>query len=284
MIFIKKERLTDMLHVAAGFLLLTAGGILVDRWFYGEWTLNFWNYFEQNILLGRMSSFGTSPWWYYFREVFIQGIPPFSIVYILCVAIVFILDPKSLLTWTLLPFLLIHFILGHKEIRFLFPAIGLVPILIIRSFELVRVRWNRDLARIRWVKAFMVFFLAVNFIFLAIVAFKPADHGIAVYKAIYDHGKDPVTVYFTHENPYSGALEVNYYKRPGMVLVKIQSPGDIPGSLAGSSLFVSGNRNEAESLGGEAGLIYSTFPPWMLKFNFNNWLDRTRCWYLYELR
>jgi len=33
----------------------------------------------------------------------------------------------------------------------------------------------------------------------------------------------------------------------------------------------------------QAKLIYSSFPDWVLKFNFANWLERTKVWYVYEL-
>ena len=139
-LIIKKS--INTLFLILGVLLLLGTGILIDRWFYGNWTLTTWNYFNQNILQNRVSDFGIRPWWYYLERIFIEGIPPFSLIYIAGFILFFVYMRKDILTWTLLPFLLIHFIIGHKEIRFLFPLIGFMPVIIIKSAEIIQERWK----------------------------------------------------------------------------------------------------------------------------------------------
>ncbi|MEW5993122.1 MAG: hypothetical protein AB1744_01840 [Candidatus Zixiibacteriota bacterium] len=142
MTFIRRERALNLAIVTSGILLLLGAGVLIDRWFYGEWTLTTWNYFEHNILLGRAGKFGTTPWWEYLKLTFIKAVPPFSLVYILSLIVVFVFRPRDVLTWTILPFLLVHFIVGHKELRFLFPVIGFLPIFIVKALEVVQDGWG----------------------------------------------------------------------------------------------------------------------------------------------
>jgi phosphatidylinositol glycan class B len=78
-LFINKN-INNTIFLILGVIILIGIGILIDRWFYGNWTLTTWNYFNQNILQNRVSDFGIRPWWYYIERTFIQGIPPFSII------------------------------------------------------------------------------------------------------------------------------------------------------------------------------------------------------------
>ncbi len=39
----------------------------------------------------------------------------------------FVRRPRHVVTWMLLPFLFVHFLLGHKELRFFFPALFFAP-------------------------------------------------------------------------------------------------------------------------------------------------------------
>ena len=281
-LLIKKD-ISNTVFLIMGVLVLFGAGILIDRWFYGNWTLTTWNYFNMNILQNRVSDFGIRPWWYYFERVFIEGIPPFSLVYIAGFVLFFIYKRNDLLTWTLLPFLLIHFIIGHKEIRFLFPVIGFLPIIIIKSVGIIQERWNGAFAENRFVKKFAKLFWAVNLIFLTIIAFTPADGQISLYRKIYSKYKSPATLYYTNDNPYNRVLDIHFYKRANLEIVKIDTVGKIMQIANRKMLFVSKDKDILNDLRIQKRLVYSSFPDWIRVFNINNWMARTNCWYVYEL-
>ena len=44
--------------------------VLIDRWFYGEWTFSPWNFFVFNVLKGHSKLYGTHSWYWYFVEGF----------------------------------------------------------------------------------------------------------------------------------------------------------------------------------------------------------------------
>jgi GPI mannosyltransferase 3 len=281
-LLIKKD-IGSTLILILGVLILFGTGILIDRWFYGNWTLTTWNYFNQNILQNRVSDFGIRPWWYYIDRIFVEGIPPFSLVYIASFVLFFIFRRKDLLTWTLLPFLLVHFIIGHKEIRFLFPVIGFLPVIIIKSAGIIQERRNGTFAENRFVKKSAQLFWAVNLIFLIVIAFTPADGQISLYKKIYSEYKSPATMYYTKDNPYNRVLDINFYKRANLEIVKIDSIGKIELMSNRKILFVTKDKNISNDLRTQKRLVYSSFPDWIRIFNFNNWMARTNCWYVYEL-
>ena len=68
------------------------------------------NYFNQNLVLDKVSSFGIEPWWWYIQQFIIQGVPPLSIIFIISLVIFITFKKRSSITWSLLPFLIFHFI------------------------------------------------------------------------------------------------------------------------------------------------------------------------------
>ncbi|MGC1391067.1 MAG: hypothetical protein WA816_08510 [Bacteroidales bacterium] len=281
-LLIKKD-IGSTLFLILGVMILIGTGILIDRWFYGNWTLTIWNYFDQNILQNRVSDFGIRPWWYYIERIFVEGIPPFSLVYIASFVLFFIFKRKDLLTWTLLPFLFVHSIIGHKEIRFLFPVIGFLPVIIIKSIAIIQERWNGGFLENFFVKKSAQLFWAINLIFLIMIAFTPADGQMSLYKKVYSDYKSPATMYYKKDNPYNRVLDINFYKRANLEIVKIDSIGKIELMANRKILFVTKDKDISNDLRTQKRLVYSSFPYWIKIFNINNWVARTNCWYVYEL-
>ena len=95
LLFINKSKFHNLLLSSLGIILVFSIGILIDRWFYGEWVLSTWKYFEENILLNKAAGFGVHPWYTYLFDIFTVGIPPFSLLYILPLFLLTIFKPKD---------------------------------------------------------------------------------------------------------------------------------------------------------------------------------------------
>jgi GPI mannosyltransferase 3 len=282
LVFIKKENVRLLSFMALGIACPIIAGIIIDRWFYGEWTLTVWNYFEQNILADKLSGFGIKPWWFYFEDVFIRAVPPFSIVFILAFIIVFFFLRKDVLTWTLFPFILFHFLMGHKETRFFWPVIGFIPILVIKASELIQDQWKVNVSGNRYFRVFAKIFMVCNLLLLVFVFFNPADSQVNLYKMIYDKYPDSVTLYYFKEDPYHRAKDIGYYKRGTLVLKKAESLNPLDPGSGRKYLFVLNNRDPELAYFKKNRLVYSSYPEWIRIFNFGNWVDRTKIWYVYE--
>ena len=124
-----------------GVCLALAAGLCADYWLYGEWTLTPVNYLRENILNENMLKFGTSPWWYYFTEPFTEGGYVYGPLALVAAVWFFWRRPRHVVTWMLVPFLLVHFFLGHKELRFFFPALFFAPWFIVLMFRELPRRW-----------------------------------------------------------------------------------------------------------------------------------------------
>jgi len=281
LLIIKKEALGHVAIIVVGFIFIVLLGILIDSWFYGEWTLTTWNYFVQFISEDKVSDFGVDPWWWYITKTIESGIPPISLLIVAAVLVVTIFKPKSPVIWSILPSILIHSIIGHKELRFLFPLILFLPIIIIQGIEVLQNRYYQNLSSNKYMKGFMKFVFCVNAALLLVVMLKPADSQISLYHKLYKSYHNSAVLYYTENNPYHRVMDVYFYKRKNLSIKPIASIDSIPEGK--NKLVVMEHRDKSNNprLG---QLIYATYPDWVLKFNFNNWQDRTHAWYIYEVK
>ena len=281
--FIQKERFIHLSLMFSGIILLISMGILIDRWFYEEWTLTIWNYFQQNILADKISGFGIEPWWFYFTDIFNRAVPPFSLVYIGAILIVIFFLRKDILTWTLLPFILIHFVIGHKESRFFYPIIGFLPILIIKAIQFIGERKGGWLLENKIFLVSAKIFWYVNLLLIITVFFNPADEQANLYKAVYNQYPEPITIYYFKENPYHRAKDISYYKRENLVIKQSDSMHNSLSKTGTKYLMAVRSKDEGAELFKNEKLIYCSYPEWIKSFNFNHWMERTNFWYIYEI-
>jgi len=283
LLFIKRD-FKRIILISIGVIIVTGIGILIDKWFYGKWVLTLWNYYIENIVLDKVSGFGIDPWWYYFEVVFLKAIPPFSLVFILCFLIYFAFKPKDIITFTLLPLILVHFLIGHKEMRFMFPMIGFIPILIIRSIESMKQKWLPHFFENKRIGYMVKIFWIYNIIMLLVVSLKPADTHVSIYQRIYSQYPSPTKLYYCENaNPYSRALDVYFYKRKSLSVIKVNTIDSLTFSPEYKQLFVTKKPELLSKSKMKYKLIYSTYPQWIRYFNYNNWIERSNLYYVYEL-
>lgn len=263
-----------------GVLLAVGFGVLLDRWFYGEWVLTAARYFTENLVEGRAASFGVEPWWYYFTQVLERAIPPFSLLYVLPPLLVIAVRRRDPLTWAVVPFLLVHLLIGHKEVRFLFPILCLLPVLVVLGMEEARHRWWPDPIQSPWLRSSMVAFAVVHIAVLAVVLVKPADDDVPVYRRIYRTYTEPIPVYFEGEKPYDSLLDMRFYRRPG--IQPLPWTGTATRPEAPFLVFTRGDEPTAVPRG-KARLVASSVPQWAKRFNVGGWVERTRTMTVWEV-
>ena len=282
---IRKAGFRNLLMFSTGIILATALGALIDRWYYGEWVLTSWNYFLQNILLGKASGFGISPWWYYIEQTFMNAIPPLSLVYILAVFLYFVYYPKDIITWTIIPFLAVHFLIPHKEIRFLFPIIGFLPIMIIRIADILLKKQGYEMLEHRVMRISVKLFWYLNMLMVIILTFRPADAQISLFQTLWNDYTTPAKLYFTEDNPYHRAdVDICFYKRKSLTLQHVDSFQMVIPSPDTITLILSNKPDLQINEQFDPVLIYSSFPEWVSHFDINHWMERTYLWYIYELK
>lgn len=198
MIFINKNGLQSILAFILGSGLVLAFGFAIDSWFYGEFTFTPWNYFDYNILQGKADEFGRSPWYYYFYGIFKSSFFPIGLVIILSLLKLTVTQPKHLILWIILPFLILHSVVGHKELRFLFPLVNLIPLMIILTVQNIKsVRSHSN-------KLMIFILIAINSIALGTASLTPAGNGeTKITKTLHQKAKGHNIVYYVQSDPFS---------------------------------------------------------------------------------
>jgi phosphatidylinositol glycan class B len=134
LLFVQKLSLKKTTVIIAAIIGVLAIGFFIDRWLYGVYSITLYNYFYVNIVQGVASNYGVSPWYYIILYI-IRWPGPLGIFIFAAIVILLIYKPKSLLLWSTLPFLVVHSIIPHKELRFLYPIANLVPLLLVLAYQ-----------------------------------------------------------------------------------------------------------------------------------------------------
>ncbi len=236
LLIIEREKILDLLKLLAAGVLVLLLGIFLDFWLYGEFTLSAWNYFYVNLVEDVASGYGTEAWWNYFYSIFRFGFFPIGIPVILAFLILTVKKPKSLFIWTILPFFVIHSIIAHKELRFLFPVANLVPIILLLAFQALKwdIRKWRVPGRIA-IHTLVWILLAINCIGTITVSLKPADGGYTTITRYIrqHHGDESIRlISYNNSNPY-GTLEVmaSFYVEKDMQDIRLGSLDELGDSV-----------------------------------------------------
>lgn len=215
---IKKEKSVKELSILTITTMSVIGmSILVDFWGYGEMSFAPYHYTFQNIVENKAANYGVSPWWYYFKAVFNKLIAPIGITVIISFLITWIRKPLSWITFTTLPFFVIHCLIGHKEWRFLFPLIPFVPLVAGETIELFSKVMNKRAIR------YWIYLLAICNSLLLFTAFKSVHQSYDFYKSLRSIEKFDVLYHNSHETPLSlASLKPHFYKPFFPKHIKIQ--------------------------------------------------------------
>ena len=260
--------------------------VLADSWFYGKFVFTPYNYFFANIVNHKAADFGVQPWWYYF-SVFIHEVSlPFGILLLLLFFIGLIKRPKDPIVWCLIPFLIAHFYIGHKEPRFLFPILFLFTYLTVFGIEyLVMI----SKAQKYW-RLIFILIVACNLPPLLYNMFSPADNGLYFYKYLYEKSPKSELVYISREsNTFNKwSLETNFYNSPNIKSIELKNDTDFTNYLnkcESDTLYVLEKEfiSQRKYPGYTNKCIEMLYPNWVLKFNFNDWQSRTSISNIQEL-
>jgi phosphatidylinositol glycan class B len=233
---IKWNRIVTMLLV---FLAVTGWALLIDHWFYGHYQLTFWNYFSVNIVHNVASKFGVSPWYKMGEYIIFAPTWPIGSLIIMSIVVLILKNNRSLFLWSIIPFIGIHTIVPHKELRFLFPIIWLIPIILILGYENLLRANIRLFYSVKRIKVFRIIaalmlctIVLINILALATSLNKRFDRGSKfITKYIYDKYRNQQIklLYTTGNNPYSpwSFLKESFYSNKDVLTKEIFSPLEI---------------------------------------------------------
>lgn len=241
MIFIEKEKLYNIGVIILSISIVVLLGVALDSLYYGRFTITPLNYLISNLIDGKAASFGTSPWYYYFFFIFRYSFYPIGVLLLLSFIIVVAKRYNSLVVWTIIPFFIAHSFIAHKEFRFLFPLINLVPLMLITAFD--------SISSAVWIKkhrksfiGFLTIIMIINTITLLVASIKPAGVGrIKITEEIHKHNqKEKLYVIYTEgNNPYSPwTITTNFYSENNAIFIEANKLTDESIDMKSEIVFV----------------------------------------------
>jgi phosphatidylinositol glycan class B len=271
-------------------------GTLLDRWGYGHWTCVPWNLFHVDFVQGMHSKWGVSPPWRYITETLFQPAAPMTWLWVVAMAVTWIRFPRHIITWTTLPFFIFHSMVGHKELRYLFPIVLPATLAFVLAYvpapgKLLRPAflqsiWDRRGTRIaKLIYGLNLFLLAVN-------CLTNKQPNLEVQRFIYDRYPNGCTLYIVGahtKSPYEceriGAMY--FYRPPNFAICRLGDYGTLQARLAANatdSLILDDRLSEdpeQRAVVPTADLLYRTYPTWVAKFNYLHWMERSKHYSLY---
>jgi len=257
------------------FAIIILFGVFLDYLFYDEFVLTAYNYLKLNLIEGKASSFGVEPWWFYIVTFLGVAIPPISLILFPS----FLNGCKRLIndvsTWSIIPFILVHFLIGHKEMRFLFPVSYLF--IFISIYGLMHYFRNREIKKYH--RRIFNFSLGLNVFLLLLMMFKPLNEMVANYRFMYNNlelGKG--TILSLEKDTYylMAGLKSTFYNPESYSSTFVETENDLPIYLEENQIdtcfFVYGKFDYlGEIKNYNVEKVYSAYPGWIKNIDFIDW-------------
>jgi phosphatidylinositol glycan class B len=200
--------------LGAGFLagvLLNTG---LDHGFYHQWVCTPYRYFRVNIIEGKAASMGVSSFLVYVAVLIAVVLaPPLSIFLLFAgfrTALLTKMDKPIVLS--IVCFIVGHCLVAHKEERFLFPILNVLPIIIGWGLPGL-LGWagrQRDALR-RLIKAAAWFSVGLNMILLLVILYTPYSQAIYfTWQLKKTFRGAPVTIYSLGHTPFETEERLPY--------------------------------------------------------------------------
>ena len=294
--FYGKEKTSNKVLLTIGFFFALLIGVIIDYWFYGKFTLSFWNYFNWHIVEGSIDHI-VEPWWFYIYYSMVQLVPPITFLIPFVIVLFWLFFPKHPITWLSIPFIIFHHYFGHKEMRYLFPIIPFIPVMfamaIPKFVEYFRFMQKNIFKNI--FKFFIYTSLLINFLLIFLTISLPASKEVALWQNCFSQHLPDNSILLVYDpdgaGSSTGELELDFYNIRNIPIISIQDEIEINNKLIefpdkklfyaarkkgrASALLTNNIKNE---------LICQALPEWVLRININNWASRASIWQVWKIR
>jgi GPI mannosyltransferase 3 len=223
------KNLHRVIITITGIAIVITLSFFIDSWFYNQWVFAPWNYFYANIIEGAAAGFGTLPWYYYLLFTIKYPGVLIGVPLLLSFGLLALKQPKSIYVWIILPFVIAHSITAHKELRFLFPIVYFVPLILVLGYQNIKPIVDKS----RVLKTGAVIYFTLLFLFnstgLIAMAIKPAGLGFMdfthyIYRNY--HSQSVNLFHSPYTNPYNPwhCLPNKFYGRQNVTSFRIDEP------------------------------------------------------------
>ena len=275
------------LSMFVGFTFMLIIGFFLDHWFYGEWVSSAWNYFYVNLMEGKAASFGVEPWWWYLSKIdFSKYMVILNGAIVLLILAFAIIRFKHPITWIFFPFLIAHFLIGHKETRFLYPLLIFVPFMVLIPLQRIQ-----QLPKTRPLVAILIIpLMLINAFAFVATSVTPADNSSEIWKHIRTLPDRPVVIYQNNPRFYyalnNGLNDITFwfYKDNHSVTVRKKALSPTNAATGDTITYAVMYTGEEEKWGSKLTPVFDPQPKFVKTLNYRNWMRlSTHEWKVYSV-
>lgn len=283
------ERALAFLGMSLGGCLALALGALIDRWGYGMPVFPAFSYIYENFVVGRAATYGTSPFFGYLYKPLETPMAPVAAVLMLATLIAWARRPGHVLTFATVPYVLLLSIVGHKEQRFIFPLVPLLPMFVMFALAGPADTRSRAVAFLRWCTSAwrLRVLLAWNAGGLLLMLWLPSLGDFSFYRTIETEAAaagarvEFVVIQDGDKVPYwQAGIRMHFIEPKNLEWIVNPSLTDLQGVVASGKpvlaiLDVPTSRpGQVDWIRGHCALLRASWPGWFRSINWFGWQDR----------
>lgn len=275
--------------LALGGCLALSFGALIDIWGYGVSSFPVYSYIYENFVVGRAAGFGTSPFFAYLYKPLETPMAPVAAVLMLATLIAWARRPWHVLTFATVPYVLLLSIVGHKEQRFIFPLVPLLPFFVVFALSGYADMRSRAVEVLRWCTTEwrLRFLLIWNVGGLLLMMWLPSLSDFSFYRTVETEAaatRGPVEFVAFHESdksPYSQSdIRMNFIApknlrwtfNPPMADLKRVLTSDRP--VLAMLDTPTTKPEQVEWIRNHCVLLRAAWPSWFTSINWFGWQDK----------
>ncbi len=289
LVFVQKTNRRLVVNLVIGGAITFMIGVVIDSLFYEEFTVAGYNYFKVNLLDNKVEKFGVSKWYQYVIDPYNRNYYILGTWLLASYVGMLVFLRRHWITWVLIPFLLVHQLIGHKELRFLFPIVFVLPFIFTMLVQkLVELGKKTTLIK----RIALALFLLPNSIYLFYTMTSSEVPGIAVRKLFYDNYTDSdIIIFYYKSHPfYTSNTNPRFYQQNSKnkyQFIEIDDLGNLPESRAPNTYLYVADRKGVrvnQRLNERFELVYQNVPEFTVAyFNLFGVMNRTTYYSLYKL-
>ena len=254
-------RLRGLAAFVGGGLVALAIGALADFWGYGRWVFPPLGYVDVNLVQGVAAhQFGREPVIAYLYLLPAQIFFAITLVLMAGMMLMWLRNPRHVVTWATLPFVLAHVVVAHKEARFFFPLAILATAFPVLGFSPRLPLWRAGFVRIwqwrrSWAAKVTTGISVLAMAYFALYPFGVRPH-MPMAKYLYRH--DPGSI-FGFSTPFPS---YPMYRPQAFRSQKLQDEAQLGALLDKGPVILMSETPVPPRLpvGAHATLLYSEFP------------------------
>ena len=281
-LFVSKPNWGHLVVMVSGGLATVGLATVADAWLYGDWVFAPWNYLAQNLIKGKAAGFGSEPFYAYVPFILLRGIPPLSLFYLAAIGWFCYRYRQDPIVWACAVFFVAHSVLARKDVRFLFPFLPFLPLVLVVALRDLRRRYGEDVLAVGWRKFVFRLLIGINVALVIGVSLRPLGSNLSVMRYIHRTYDTPITLLADGRHVYNHSdLVIDWYQPAAGVTILASDTVDVSDCPTGVCLY---SRYTRETLPAPAGmeLLYTTAPGWLDRFDAWGLLRQPRYWYLYR--